>query len=250
MAEVGAVGVDLEGNPDIGFGIGKEGFSEDPDDGAGLVAERDAGAHNVGIAAELTLPESVANHDDMAAVRGVFLRCEGAAKLDWRAKEPEIGFGDVEAVDLLGNDAGKVEARTAKVVSGDVLKDAGLSSPGIEVDRRGRIAVAVGIGVHEPDHAVGLGIGEWLEQDSVDDGEDGGVGSDAEGESGDGGNRKGRAGDEHTQGVAEVAEEVAHGMCRLNAWVSGGWLAYPSVPVGRGARTGTGPDPDEPDLSR
>ena len=41
VALVGAVGVDLEGQPDVGFGIGDEGFSEDADDGVGLIAERE-----------------------------------------------------------------------------------------------------------------------------------------------------------------------------------------------------------------
>ena len=71
-------------------------------------------------------------------------------------------------------------------------------------------AIAVRIGVHELDDAVGLGIGERLEQDGVDDGEDGGVGSDAEGESGDGRDGERRSGDERAEGVAQVAEKVAH----------------------------------------
>ncbi len=215
MAEVGAVGLDLEGNPDIGLGIGYEGFSEDTDDGVGLVAERDGGADDVGIAAELALPESVTDDNDVAAVRGVFLRCEGAAEHDGCAKEAEVGFGGVDTVDLLGYEAGEIEAGTAEVVRGDVLKDAGLGSPGIEVDRGGHTAVAVRKGVHELDHAVGFRIGERLEQDGVDNGEDGGVGSDAEGESGDGSYGERRTTDEHAEGVAEVAEKVAHGECRL-----------------------------------
>ena len=102
------------------------------------------GADDVGIAAEFALPEAVADDDDVAAVGGVFLRREGAAEHDGRAEEAEVGFGDVDAVDLLGDGAGEVEAGTAEVVRGDVLKDAGLRSPGIEVGRGGRGAVAVG----------------------------------------------------------------------------------------------------------
>ena len=49
VAVVGAVGIDLEGDPDVGFGIGDERFSEDTDDGVGLVAEGDAGADDVGL---------------------------------------------------------------------------------------------------------------------------------------------------------------------------------------------------------
>ena len=66
----------------------------------------------------------------------IFLRGEGAAEDDGRAEEAEVGFGNVDAVDLLGNGAGEVEAGTTEVVGGDVLKDAGLGFPGVEVDRR------------------------------------------------------------------------------------------------------------------
>ncbi len=74
----------------------------------------------------------------MAAVGRVFLRREGAAQHDGRAEEAEVGFGDVDAVDLLGTSAGEIEAGTPEVVGGNVLKDAGLCSPGVEVDRGGR----------------------------------------------------------------------------------------------------------------
>ncbi len=72
-------------------------------------------------------------------------------------------------------------------------------------------AVAFGKGVHELDHAVGLGIGERLEQDGVDDGEDGGVGSDAEGEAAMAVRVKAGLRDEHAEGVAEVLPEITHG---------------------------------------
>ena len=151
----------------------------------------------------------------MAAVRGVFLRREGAAEHDGCAKEAEVGFGGVNTVDLLGYEPGEIEAGTTEVVRGDVLKDAGLRAPGIEVDRGGHRAVAVRKSVHELDDAVGLRIRERLEQDGVDHGEDGGVGSDAEGESGDGRYGERRSGDERAEGVAQVAEKSLMMECRL-----------------------------------
>ena len=66
----------------------------------------------IGIAAELALPEAVAEHDDFAAVGRVLLRGEGAAQHDRRAEEAEVALGDVDAVDLLGAVAGEVEAGT------------------------------------------------------------------------------------------------------------------------------------------
>ena len=210
VAQVGAVGLDLEGNPDVGLGIGEEGFSQDTDDGVGLIAEGDAGADDVGVAAELALPEAVADDHDVAAVGGIFLGGEGAAEDDGRAEEPEVRFGNVDAVDLLGNGAGEVEAGTTEIVGSDILKDAGLGFPVVEVHRRAHGAVALGKGVHELHHALGLGIGEGLKKDGVDHGEDRGVGPDAEGNGGDGGEGEGRARDEHAEGVAEVLPEITH----------------------------------------
>ena len=56
----------------------------------------------------------------------------------------------------------------------------------------------------------GVGIGERLEQHGVDDGEDGGVGSDAEGQGGDGCDGEGWIREEHAEGVAEVMPEITH----------------------------------------
>ena len=46
VALVGADRVELEGQPDVGFGIGEEVFAQDADDGVGLVAQREGLAHD------------------------------------------------------------------------------------------------------------------------------------------------------------------------------------------------------------
>ena len=208
VALVGAVGVDLEGQPDVGFGVGDEGLAEDSDDGVWLVAEREGAADDVGIASEFALPEAVADDDDFAAVGRVFLRGEGAAQHDGRAKEAEVGFADVDAVDLLGMVAGEVEAGAAEVVGGDVLKDAGLLPPVVELGGRSGGSFALGRCEQELDDAVGVGIGERLEQDGVDDGEDGGVGSDAKGQGCDGCDGEAGIFEEAAQGVLEVMPQI------------------------------------------
>ena len=60
----------------------------------------------------------------------------------------------------------------------------------------------------------GVGVGERLEQDGVDDGEDGGVGSDAEGERGDGSEGKAGIVGEHAQRMLDVVPEGAHSVLR------------------------------------
>ena len=82
--------------------------------------------------------------------------------------------------------AGEIEAGAAEVVGGDVLEDAGLLLPVVELGGGSDGTVALGRREQELDDAVGVRIGERLEQHGVDDGEDGGVGSDAEGQGGDG----------------------------------------------------------------
>ncbi len=219
MALVGAVGIDLKRQPDVGFGIGDVGFSDDAEDGIGLVAEGERGADDIRIAAELALPEAVADDDNFAAVGGIFLGREGAAKHDGGVEETKVGFGDVDAVDLLRDCAGEIKSGTAEVVGGDVLKDTRLFSPEIEFGGGSAGPVAIRRDVHHLDHAIGVGIGEGFEEDGVDDGEDGGVGSDAEGEGCDGGEGEGGVGDEDAEGIAEVAEEIAHGCAAFGAGV-------------------------------
>jgi hypothetical protein len=116
----------------------------------------------------------------------------------------------VGAVDLIGNDAGEIEPWVTEVEGSDVLKDGGLGFPGVEVHRRTAGPAPLRRGVHELHNAVGLGVGEQLQEDGVDDGDDCGVGSDAEGDGGDGGQGEGRAPDEHAERVAEVLPEITH----------------------------------------
>ena len=55
--------------------------------------------------------------------------------------------------------------------------------------------------VQELNDAVGVGIVERLEQDGVDDGEDGGVGADAQGQGCDGCDGERGVGDQHAKGI-------------------------------------------------
>ena len=47
---------ELEGQPDVGLGIGEEVFAQDSDDGVGLIAQGEGLAHDCGIAGEVALP--------------------------------------------------------------------------------------------------------------------------------------------------------------------------------------------------
>ena len=115
-----ADGIKLKWEPDIGFGIGEEFFSEDADNGVRLIAKSERLAYGAGIAAELALPQSVAQHHDLAAVRCVLLRSEGAAQNDRSAEDAKVALGHMSAMDLLRPVSGDVEARAGPIVSGYV----------------------------------------------------------------------------------------------------------------------------------
>ena len=85
-----------------------------------------------------------------------------------------------------------------------------LDSSTVSVERlnkRANGAVALRRRVRELQHTIGLGIGERLEQDGVDNGKDRGVGSDAKGNGRDGGEGESRVRDERAQGVAEIVRK-------------------------------------------
>src|SRR5579859_5612674 len=137
MSLVGAVGIDLEWHPEVRFGIGVELTAQNADHSVWLIAELNAGADDVLIAAEFPLPQAIAEDDNVTAVGRVLLRREGTAQHDRRSEEAEVCLTRVNPMHLLGNSAGEIEPWSAEVVRSNVLEDAGLSAPVIELCGRG-----------------------------------------------------------------------------------------------------------------
>jgi hypothetical protein len=151
----------------------------------------------------------------VGAVGAVFIGGEGAAERERRAEQAEVIGRDANTVDLFGVcAAGQVEAGAAVFVGGDVLEGGGLAAKHVELRCRSAITGAGGCGLEEQDDAIGGGVSQRPQQDGVDDRENGGVRSDAEGQgSQSGGGECGRP-PERTVGIADVVEEsfdVVHG---------------------------------------
>ncbi len=106
--------------------------------------------------------------------------------------------------------ASQVEAGTTKVISGNILKGAGLLPPEEELRNRGDGAIALGRGEQELNHAIRVRVGKRLKQYRIYDSEDGGVDADAERQGSDCGESKSRVGAEHAQCMFEVVPEIAH----------------------------------------
>ena len=173
----------------------------------GIAAERDGLADDVGVAVETPDPDPVAEHDDLVAVRAIFLGAEGAAAQDRRAEQPEEIGGHPPRPKLFGKrSAGEVHdtgverrdvAKHLRLLA--VVHELGGRAAAVDALRRSRLQH------HQP---VGVGKRHRLEEDGVDDREDRGVGADAERQ-----RRHRRGGEapalpEHPQRLPQVLEEA------------------------------------------
>jgi hypothetical protein len=102
-------------------------------------------------------------------------------------------------MDLLRTAAGKVKAGAGVVVGHDLFKHGRLPLEEVKLrDVMKVVGKSSRVG-QEIDHAIGVGIGERLEENRIHYREDGGVGSDAEGKRGYGGKGKTRTAPELAQ---------------------------------------------------
>src|ERR1700741_4168019 len=122
-------------------------------------------------------------------------------------------------VDLFRVVACEVEAGAAEVISSDILKHAGLFAPIVELGRGCGCAFAFRRCEQELDDPVGIRVSQRFEQNRVDDGEDGGVCSDAEGQGCDGCDGETWVFEETAQGMREVMPQVGHWVPFLLLWL-------------------------------
>ena len=191
----------------VGFGE-VEVLREDADDLVGRSGDLNGFADDVGVGVEEGLPEAIADDGDVfVAFDGLFGE-EVAALCGLDAEDVEqVGLGGDFADETGVVAAAEADAGGALLEEGEVGEGGGLSSPEIFV-----AGIGAGVGeelfeeadtLPDDDEAAAVAVGEGLEEDAVDDAEESGGGSDAEGEGEDGG--EGEAG-----GLAELAEAVAH----------------------------------------
>ena len=139
----------------------------------------------------------------------VLVRVERAAALDRRAEELEVVGRHLVGVQLLGH-AAAGEVHDVGAVGRDVLDDAGLVAPELELRGRAGAEGALRRGLLEHDQPIRFGKRHRLEQHRVDDREDRGVGADPQGQRSHCGEGEPRAVPEGPEGVLHVVEEVCH----------------------------------------
>src|SRR5262249_41162357 len=197
-----AVRISVEGKVEVGSRTEGKRRADDTDDGVGLASELDGFADDGWIGAEPAVPEAIRNDHDISAARAVFFGCKGAALRDWRAEEAEEFIGDVDAFDLLRTiPAADIHAGAAAVVGGDVVEHLRLLAPHVLLRNRSSGEISLRARIEELDDAVRFGVGKWLQEHRVYNGEDRGVRADAEGEDSDSGHRESGAPAEEAGGV-------------------------------------------------
>jgi hypothetical protein len=139
----------------------------------------------------------------------VFTGQERPAQLRLGAKHLEVAGGNECASQLdrfraTGQRDGIARLRRHEVEDGVV------SLPVEEVQRGDAVARAPGRLLHDPDDAIGVGIGEWLQQHRIDEAEDGGIGADADGQCQDRDGRKSWALPQCTNRVTKLLQPQRH----------------------------------------
>ena len=184
IAQMRFAAVPLERDDEVDVVVVKEleAARENADDLAGVAVHGEGLADDRSCAAEFLLPVAVGEHDGFGGSGGIVLAGEQAAKRGLDAEQGESAVGDVEAVDVFWlSGAGDIEGIAG--VDADVFQ--GLALLAINEVVRGRevqvFDVDAGRGVPDADEPVGVGVGQRLEEDVLNHGEDDGVGADADG---------------------------------------------------------------------
>ena len=87
-----------------------------------------------GSAAEAALPQTVTQHRNMTAMWAVFRCGEGASGNDRSAEQREVSRGDMDALHLFRMVAASdIQSGTAEIVRRDLLENARLLMPDIEL---------------------------------------------------------------------------------------------------------------------
>ena len=196
-----------EGNGCELVGFGKvEIFRQDANDLIGCSGDLNGSADDVGVGIVERLPEMPGEDGDFFLAWSCFFGEEVAAEGGLGAEDvEEIGEGK-DATDETRVIAGDADAGGSLLEDGEVFEGGGVLSPVVEV-------AGIGAGVGEElfeetdffpndDDAAAVAVGEGFEENSIDYAEEGGGGSDAEGQGED-------RGEGEAWGLAELAESVA-----------------------------------------
>ena len=208
----------LKGQPEISGIIRNELAADYAYDLIRLSVELNISADDRAICAESPVPQTVTQYHHVSAMGAIFRGGKSPARDHGRAQNRKIIRADMHALHLLGPIvAGEVQSGAAAVVRRNLVKDSCLLPPDVElghVRARERTLIA---GVHQMDKRLGVGIREGLEQNCIDDGEDGRIRADPDGNHKNGDHRECWGFQQRAHGEANVVPDVFEGKKRRSA---------------------------------
>src|SRR6266851_2114416 len=190
------------------------------DDLVRLVNKLDGAADDFGVAHEIALPELIRQHHHRLRLLPRRRVGRNQPAPHQRANAPVIGRirGNVHGLNIFGEIAiggGEIPP----VHGGDVFERLGLAKLINLRAVQARILVTAGF-IHQPNlhNALGAGVREWIDQDGVDDAEDGAGSANPERQREDCGQREAGALAEFAEGVAEIGEQGLHEHLAWRSW--------------------------------
>jgi len=175
VGPLAAEGVDV-----AALAVKGEARRDDADDGVVRTVEGDGLASDVESGAKFAAPEAAPEHDDGSGAELIVGVIEEAADNGMDAEGFEEFGGDHVAGDAFGSLAGTEEVVVFVAVHGERGEGLVVALPVEEVGVVDGSARDTGYGVVDGDELAGFWVGERVEEDTVNDGEEGGVGTDAE----------------------------------------------------------------------
>ena len=186
--------------------------AQDAGHGEGRAADQDGPSEDVGVAAKEALPTFVAEDGDIGAAGNVLGRSEEAAEKRLGAEQrEEIGRGSEDAA--RSGRSRPVRVAVAAVRDRDRFEGVVLRHDVGVLAGRGPVPRDAQAGRAEPqfNEAIGLRIGQRLEEKSIDDTENSRVGPDADGEGKHDYEGKARSFPHGAESVTNVGKQRTHG---------------------------------------
>ena len=182
---------------------------QDADDRVRLVVEKDRAVDDGRIRAELGDPHAVTDDRHLVFAQLVLTGKKRPAQCRFGAKHLEVARGHQAASELDWFGAAGQRDRVAGLRRHEV-EDGVVSLPVEEVQRRDAVALASRRLLHDADDAIGVRVGERLEQHRIHEAEDRRIGADADGQRQDGDGREPRALTECAHRVTDIPEQGRH----------------------------------------
>ena len=175
----------------------------------GNAVEKDGAADDVWVGTELRPPEGVTENGHVLLAGLVLALGEVSAKGGAHPEDVEIVYGDLRPAQLDGFvDTGEGDGAAGS--GGHELEDGILLLP-VEIVEGGDAVPASSGRLFENLHdAVGVGVGQGLEQGAIDEAEDGGGAADADSHGGDGDHGEGGRFEQGPEPISHILEEFVH----------------------------------------